>query len=77
MANGLGFSLEHSYRVLRKATRLTTTPLFSRQAVQVLGRDQDFSTHKARELLGWEPRIEYAAGLDATLVWLKAEHLSF
>jgi ornithine--oxo-acid transaminase len=77
LANGLGFSLEHSYRLLRKATRLTTPPLLSRQAVQVLGRDQDFSNRKARELLGWEPRIDYAAGLDATLVWLKAEHPSF
>ena len=77
LANGLGFSLEHSYRLLRRATRLTTPPLLSRQAVQVLGKDQDFSNRKARELLGWEPRIDYAAGLDATLVWLKAEQLSF
>jgi ornithine--oxo-acid transaminase len=77
LANGLGFSLEHSYRLLRKATHLTTPPLISRQAVQVLGRDQDFSNRKVRELLGWEPRIDYAAGLDATLAWLKTEHLSF
>jgi len=75
MANGIGFSLEHGYRVLRKTTRLDTAPLLSRQAVHVLGRDQDFSTRKARALLGWEPRIDYAAGLQATLAWLQAEHL--
>jgi nucleoside-diphosphate-sugar epimerase len=75
-ANGLGFSLEHGYRFLRKTTHLTTPPLLSRQAVHVLGRDQDFSNRKARELLGWQPRIDYAAGLEATLVWLKAEYLS-
>ena len=75
VADGLGFSLEHSYRALRKTTRLKTPPLLSRQAVHVLGRNQDFSNHKARELLGWEPRIDYAAGLEATLVWLRAEHL--
>jgi ornithine--oxo-acid transaminase len=75
IANGIGFSLEHGYRSLRKTTRLKTPPLLSRQAVQVLGRDQNFSNRKARELLGWEPHIDYTAGLEATLVWLRAEHL--
>ena len=74
-ANAIGFSLEHGYRLLRKTTRLKTPPLLSRQAVHVLGRNQDFSNRKARELLGWEPRVGYAAGLEATLVWLRAEHL--
>jgi nucleoside-diphosphate-sugar epimerase len=75
IANGVGFSLEHGYRLLRKTTRLKTPPLLSRQAVHVLGKNQDFSNRKARELLGWEPRIDYAAGLEATLAWLQAEHL--
>jgi nucleoside-diphosphate-sugar epimerase len=75
MANGIGFSLEHGYRALRKTTRLQTRPLLSRQAVHVLGTNQDFSNRKARELLGWEPRVDYAAGLEATLDWLKSEHL--
>ena len=76
MASGIGFSLEHGYRALRRTTRLTTPPLLSRQAVQMLGRDQDFSNRKARELLGWEPRVDYATGLDATLAWLRNEHLT-
>jgi nucleoside-diphosphate-sugar epimerase len=75
MANGIGFTLEHGYRFLRKTTRLRTPPLLSRQAVHVLGKNQDFSNRKARELLGWQPRVDYAAGLAATLDWLKAEHL--
>lgn len=70
IANGVGFALEHGYRALRRATHLSTPPLLSRQAVQVLGRDQDFSNRKARELLGWEPRIDYATGLQATIAWL-------
>jgi polyketide synthase len=74
IANSIGFSLEQGYRLLRKTTRLKTTPLLSRQAVHVLGKNQDFSNRKARELLGWEPRVDYAAGLEATLAWL-AEHL--
>ncbi len=75
MAAGIGVSLEQTYRLLRRTTRLRTPPLLSRQAVQVLGRNQDFSNRKARELLGWEPRVSYPAGLQATLQWLRAEHL--
>jgi nucleoside-diphosphate-sugar epimerase len=74
MANSIGFSLEHGYRVLRKTTRLTAAPLLSRQAVHVLAKDQDFSIRKAREMLGWEPRVDYATGLEATLMWLQSEH---
>jgi acetylornithine/succinyldiaminopimelate/putrescine aminotransferase/nucleoside-diphosphate-sugar epimerase len=73
MANGIGFSLEHGYRLLRRTTRLTLPPLLSRQAVHVLGRNQDFSNRKARELLDWEPRVDYPTGLEATVAWLQAE----
>jgi nucleoside-diphosphate-sugar epimerase len=72
LANGIGFALEHGYRLLRRTTGLTTRPLLSRQAVYVLGRDQDFDNAKARALLGWEPRVGYAEGLEATLAWLSA-----
>jgi oxidoreductase len=75
MANGVGFSLEHAYRLLRKTIGLSAPPLLSRQAVQVLGNNQDFSNRKAREMLGWEPRVDYEAGLEATLAWLRTEHL--
>jgi nucleoside-diphosphate-sugar epimerase len=36
-----------------------------------MGRDQDFSNRKARELLGWEPRVDYESGLARTLSWLR------
>jgi ornithine--oxo-acid transaminase len=75
MAHGIGFSLEHGYRLLRATTRLEVAPLLSRQAVHVLGRPQDFSNRKAREVLGWEPRVDYATGLQNTVAWLSAEHL--
>ena len=42
----------------------------------VLGRDQSFSARRAREVLGWAPRVGYEAGLDATLAWLNDEHLA-
>jgi len=73
VAEGVGFSLEHGYRALRRTTRLKTRPLLSRQAVHVMGTNQSFSNRKARELLGWEPRVSYADGLEATLAWLRAE----
>jgi ornithine--oxo-acid transaminase len=71
MASGIGFSLEQGYRALHRVTNLTTQPLLSRQAVHVLGRDQDFSNRKAREVLGWEPRVDYPSGLSATVQWLR------
>ncbi len=70
-AYALGLLLEHGYRLVRRSTGLSTRPLLSRQAVQVLGRNQSFSNRKAREQLGWEPRVGYEDGLEATLRWLR------
>ncbi|HEV7163509.1 MAG TPA: aminotransferase class III-fold pyridoxal phosphate-dependent enzyme [Solirubrobacteraceae bacterium] len=76
MASPVGFSLEHGYRLIRRFTGLSAPPLLSRQAVQVLGCSQDFSNHKARDVLGWEPRVKYAAGLEATVAWLCSDYLN-
>jgi nucleoside-diphosphate-sugar epimerase len=73
MANGVGFTLEHAYRLLRRTIGLNAPPLLSRQAVHVLGKNQDFSNRKVREMLGWEPRVDYATGLQATLAWLRTQ----
>jgi nucleoside-diphosphate-sugar epimerase len=75
-ANGVGFSLEHGYRGLRRATGLKAPPLLSRQAVHVLGRNQHFSTRTAREHLGWKPRVDYSTGLEATVEWLRSDYLN-
>lgn len=75
VAFALAFALEHGYRLLRQTAGVKTRPLLSRQAVQVLGRDQHFSNHKAREALGWEPRVSYQDGLAATVKWLGEEGL--
>jgi nucleoside-diphosphate-sugar epimerase len=74
LAVSVGFSLEHGYRLVRRSTGLHSPPLLSRQAVQVLGRSQEFSNRKLRDTLGWEPRVGYAAGLEATLAWLATEY---
>lgn len=75
-AYSIGFLLEHGYRLLRRATHLSAPPLLSRQAVQVLGRNQEFSNDKLSGLLGWEPRVDYASGLAVTLAWLQREQLA-
>jgi nucleoside-diphosphate-sugar epimerase len=75
-AQAIGFSLEHGYRILRRTTGIRTKALLSRQAVAVLGIDQDFSNRKLRETLGWEPRTDYATGLAKTVAWLQADQLT-
>jgi nucleoside-diphosphate-sugar epimerase len=70
VASGLGLAMEQSYRLLRTAAGLHMAPLLSRQAVDVMGRDQSFSNARIRQRLGWEPRIGYEAGLRHTLDWL-------
>ncbi len=69
-ASALALGLEQGYRLLRRATGVSLPPLLSRQAVQVLGRDQDFSAAALRDALGWQPRVGYEQGLAATLAWL-------
>lgn len=75
VAFAVAVGLEHGYRLLRRTARVKTRPLLSRQAVHVLGRDQDFSNRKARETLGWVPRVSYQDGLAATVKWLREEYL--
>jgi nucleoside-diphosphate-sugar epimerase len=70
VAHGVGSVMERSYRVVRSATGLYSPPLLSRQAVDVMGRDQRFANSRIREQLGWEPRVGYEMGLRRTLDWL-------
>ena len=76
LALALGAALEEAYRLARRSTGLTLPALLSRQAVQVLGRDQSFSNERARRMLGWKPRVGYREGMESTLRWLGDEHLA-
>jgi nucleoside-diphosphate-sugar epimerase len=71
VAIGIAFALESGYRGARRATGLRTRPLLSRQAVHVMGKDQAFSNARARAVLGYEPRVDYATGLRRTVEWLR------
>jgi oxidoreductase len=75
VAGGIAITLEQGYRALHRLTGITSPALLSRQAVNVLGRDQDFSNLRIREVLDWEPRVTYSDGLEDTLGWLRHEYL--
>ncbi len=75
VAFGLGFVMECGYRLLRKTTGLRLPALLSRQAVEVMGKHQDFSIRKAEAMLGFKPRAAYAEAMSCTASWLKQEVL--
>ncbi len=75
VAYAIGAGLERGYRAARVRTGVTMRPLLSRQAVQVLGREQSFSNRRLREELGWTPRVDYEDAMAATVAWLQAEYL--
>ena len=76
VAFGLAFALENGYRFARRTASLKTRPLLSRQAVHVLGRNQNFSNRKVRDTLGWAPGATYEDGLAATIKWLREDYLA-
>lgn len=45
----------------------------NRSAVQTLRSRNSFSNQKARRLLGWEPKIDLAQGMQLTEDWLRTE----
>jgi sterol-4alpha-carboxylate 3-dehydrogenase (decarboxylating) len=45
----------------------------SRRTVKALCSSNSFSNQKARDLLGWEPKIDIDEGMQRTEFWLRAE----
>ncbi len=45
-------------------------PLLTRHAVYLLGRSQEFSANKARQDLGWTPRVGVEEGIARSVRWL-------
>jgi nucleoside-diphosphate-sugar epimerase len=52
-----------------KATCQSQPPTITRRAVYLIGRPPQFSTVKARRLLGWQPEVAIADGIQRTLRW--------
>lgn len=66
----LGYILEIGYRTLRSLTGLKSRPLLSRLAVNLLGIHQDFSIEKAKLELGFEPKVNFEAGIESLKEYL-------
>jgi nucleoside-diphosphate-sugar epimerase len=60
-----GFLAELAGRALRRRQ----PPTLTRYAVALIGRSTRFRIDKAREQLGWQPRIHPLEGLRQTLAW--------
>lgn len=63
----IGLYNELSAMVQGKKARL------NRAAVRALHSNNSFSNQKARTLLGWEPKVNFAEGMQRTEAWLRAE----
>jgi nucleoside-diphosphate-sugar epimerase len=46
-------------------------PLINRYRVALVGRDCVFSSRKAKDQLGWSPRVALDRALDQTIAWLR------
>jgi nucleoside-diphosphate-sugar epimerase len=55
------------YQMARKPTEL------GRGAMQMLNKSRPVSNAKARQVLGWSPRVDLAEGMRRTEAWLRAE----
>jgi nucleoside-diphosphate-sugar epimerase len=58
---------EGAYRLLGRTDR----PLLTRLLVELMGTDQDFPIDKARQQLGYRPRVSFAEGMRYTGDWLR------
>jgi nucleoside-diphosphate-sugar epimerase len=50
-------------------------PLFTRNAISFVSRRAPYSNRRARELLGWQPRVTVDEGMRRTELWFRQEGL--
>ena len=72
VAKAAAKTLETVYRLLGK----TEAPLPSMATVKFLGLNLDYSIDKARNRLGYDPKVFFDEGMDRTFDWLRAEGLA-
>jgi nucleoside-diphosphate-sugar epimerase len=61
--------------VIGRLIRMRRPPHLTRYAVALIGRSTRFSIAKAREQLGWQPRVGIREGIRQTLDWYLAPGL--
>lgn len=62
-------ALYHEIRAAIKGQKAS----LNRGAVKALRSSNSFSNQKARQLLGWEPRVDFSEGMQLTQAWLRAK----
>ena len=62
-------AMETPYRCVHA---LPGRPLLTRHAVYLLGRDQEYSSDKARAEFGFASRVSFAEGIAESTAWVKA-----
>lgn len=67
LAYFVGWIMEKVYGVLRIQSR----PMLTRMMVELLGTDQGFPIDKARQELGYEPRVGFDEGMAQAENWLR------
>ena len=63
--------LELVFRVFH----LHREPFVTHDKIDIMCRDRLFSIQRAREDLGFAPKIGYETGISRAVEWLKAEHI--
>jgi nucleoside-diphosphate-sugar epimerase len=71
-AYGGGFVSE----VIGRLIRMRRPPHLTRYAVSLIGRSTYFSIAKARQQLGWQPRVRVREGIHRSLEWYYNDYLS-
>ncbi|ACL03733.1 NAD-dependent epimerase/dehydratase [Desulfatibacillum aliphaticivorans] len=66
-AYGAAVVMERVWKLLKKTDR----PLLTTYTVKNLGSRLRFSIEKAKQDLGWTPKISYNEGFEKTMAWLK------
>jgi nucleoside-diphosphate-sugar epimerase len=65
----LAYSAGLASEVIGRAIFLKRPPHITRYAVRLVGRPTRFSTARARDQLGWRPRVGAREGLRRALAW--------
>jgi 2-alkyl-3-oxoalkanoate reductase len=71
MPFGLAYAAGFMAEVIGRAISLKRPPHITRYAVGLIGRPTRFSIARAREQLGWQPRVGAREGLRRALEWWK------
>ena len=69
VARVLAKAMEGTWRLLGKKE----APLLSSARIKFLGLNLDFSIHKARRELGYNPQVEFADGMRQTIDWFREQ----